>query len=66
MGVSAETLLRDVKKAVLPTTATPSVLGVNDFAFRRGKTYGNLDHENGILTTFPTNPFEPLSSVVEA
>src|SRR6266567_767931 len=42
MGASAETLLRDAKKAVLPTRATPSVLGVDDVAFRRRRTYGTI------------------------
>jgi len=39
---SADTLLRLVRRAELPSRPTPTVLGVDDWAWKKGQTYGTI------------------------
>jgi transposase len=49
MPVSGDTLLRLIRAAPIPMTPSPRVIGIDDWAWRRGRRYGTIivDLENG-------------------
>ena len=42
MRVSFHTLLRFLRRSVVPAAPTPRVLGVDDWSMRKGETYGTI------------------------
>ncbi|MFD9411252.1 ISL3 family transposase [Streptomyces sp. NPDC059989] len=64
-GTGRMTLLRRVMTLPDPTFSTPRVLGVDDFAIRRGQTYSTVltsveDHR--VVDVLPTREADPLAA----
>ena len=51
MACSPDTILRLVRHAALPEPAPVKVLGVDEWAWRKGQSYGNLYLKTGTLRT---------------
>ena len=51
MPVSPDTLLRLVRQLPLPTRETPRILAVDDWAKRKGKSYGTILVDLGLCLT---------------
>ncbi|MCA9966197.1 MAG: transposase [Anaerolineales bacterium] len=49
MAVSTSTLLRTLHQLEAPAIETPRIIGIDDWAFRKGRNYGTIiiDHETG-------------------
>jgi transposase len=69
MPVSPDTLLRLVRKHALAPAATPRVLGVDDWAKRKGKSYGTIlvDLERQrVVELLPDRTAESLATWLQA
>jgi len=66
MAVSDDTILRTVKRVDVDTAAVPlRVIGVDDWAWKKGQTYGTIlvDLErNGVVDLLPERSAESLAA----
>lgn len=69
MSASPTTLLRRVRQTVCPPRPTPRVLGIDEFAFRKGRVYGTIltDGEtHQVVDLLPDRRAETLATWLRA
>jgi transposase len=69
MTVSASTVLRSLHQMKAPPVEEPRIIGIDDWAFRKGKDYGTIivDHETGRpLDLLPERDTETVRAWLEA
>ena len=69
MPTSPATLLRVMRRATVPEQPTPRVLGVDDWAFRKGHRYGTILvdlEQHRVVDVLPARNAEPLVEWLEA
>jgi transposase len=69
MTTSPATLLRVMRRATVSERATPRVLGVDDWAFRKGHRYGTILvdlEQHRIVDVLPARSAEPVVEWLEA
>jgi transposase len=65
MPISADTLLRRVKQSPIPTAPLPRIVGIDEWAWRKGRTYGTIlvDLERGrVFDLLPDHEGKTLRS----
>jgi transposase len=69
MAASPATLLRLIRRVTVPERPTPRVLGVDDWAFRKGHRYGTILvdlEQHRVVEVLPARNAEPLVDWLQA
>ena len=70
MPVSGDTLLRLIRAVPIPDAPAPRIIGIDDWAWRRGRRYGtiivDLEHKNRPIDLLPDRQAETVEAWLKA